>query len=92
MSLPRLDDRVRTEADASRRTGDAGTRSCWFPEAGGFAETRILSRQDLAGGIAVAGPAIVEDPDCTAVVPPGDTVSLNDDGHLIIEIQQEDAA
>ena len=39
----------------------------------------------------IAGPAIIEDPDCTCVVPPGDTVSVTADGHLMIEIAKETA-
>ncbi len=91
--LPRtLPGSIRSQGDRATRPQDVTSRPCWFPEVGDFTETRILSREDLAGGIGVTGPAIVEDPDCTAVVPPGDIVSLNDDGHLIIVIQQEAAS
>ncbi len=62
------------------------SRRCWFPETNGFADTRILTRQDLANGETILGPAIVEDPDCTAVVPPGDRVRISANGHLVIEI------
>ena len=62
------------------------SRKCWFPETNGFADTRILTRQDLANGETILGPAIVEDPDCTAVVPPGDRVRISANGHLVIEI------
>ncbi|MFT5507488.1 MAG: N-methylhydantoinase A [Hyphomicrobiaceae bacterium] len=89
-NLPRpLPDSIRPDDEAQVRSDKATSRQCWFPEANGFVETRILSRHDLTGGTAIAGPAIVEDPDCTAVVPPGDAVSLNPDGHLVIEIGQE---
>ena len=44
------------------------TRMAWFPEAGGYTETRILTRRDLIDGAAIAGPAIIEDPDSTTVV------------------------
>jgi N-methylhydantoinase A/oxoprolinase/acetone carboxylase beta subunit len=66
----------------------AGTRQAWFPEAGGFTETRIIDRQALASG-AVTGPAIIEDPDCTAVILPGDTARLSPQGHIIIDILAE---
>jgi N-methylhydantoinase A len=84
-----LPDSIRSDEEKQARSDKASSRQCWFPESNGFAETRILSRQDLTAGMAIAGPAIVEDPDCTAVVPPGDTVSSNPDGHLVIEIGQE---
>ena len=89
-NLPRvLPSNVRTTEEAQNRTDSAISRKCWFPESNGFVDTRILRRVDLPANAAIAGPAIVEDPDCTAVVPPGDTVSLNVDGHLIIEIWKE---
>ena len=67
-------------------------RQCWFPETNGFVETRILQRSNLTDGVSVPGPAIVEDQDCTTVVPPGDRVRVNQDGHLMIEIDQEAVA
>jgi N-methylhydantoinase A len=66
--------------------GRSGTRPAWFPEADGYVDTRILDRSALANGERVTGPAIVEDPDCTVVVPPDDVVLMNSDGHLVIDI------
>jgi N-methylhydantoinase A/oxoprolinase/acetone carboxylase beta subunit len=37
----------------------------------------------------IAGPAIIEDPDCTAVVLPGDVARMSGKGHVIIEINSE---
>ncbi len=82
-------DSIRFYEGAEGRSDKPISRQCWFPESQGFTDTRILGRQDLSNGQRVSGPAIVEDPDCTAVVPPGDTVSLNPDGHLIVEISKE---
>jgi N-methylhydantoinase A len=62
------------------------TRMAWFPEAGGYTETRILTRRDLVDGVVIAGPAIIEDPDSTTVVLPGDLARISAAGHLIIEI------
>jgi N-methylhydantoinase A len=61
------------------------SRMAYFPEAGGYVETRILTRHDLADG-RITGPAIIEDPDSTTVVLPGDTASISSAGHLIVEI------
>ena len=66
------------------------TRQAWFPETGGLVETRILDRTALADGKVIAGPAIIDDPHCTIVVPPGDTVRMNSNGHIIIDISTED--
>jgi N-methylhydantoinase A len=69
----------------------SGTRKAWFPEAGGYVDTRILDRQALAGGANVTGPAILEDLDSTTVMLPGDVARLSAEGHLIIDIAKEGA-
>jgi N-methylhydantoinase A len=66
-------------------------RQVWFPEMGGYADTRIIERQFLGQGETIAGPAIVEDPDSTAVILPGDVGRLSGNGHLIIDIAEETA-
>jgi N-methylhydantoinase A/oxoprolinase/acetone carboxylase beta subunit len=49
----------------------------------------IVDRAALAGGASIAGPAIVEDPDSTALVLPGDVARMSDKGHIIIAIKNE---
>lgn len=67
-------------------------RRAWFPEAGGLVETRVLDRASLGGGKATAGPVIIDDLHCTIVVPPGDSVGMSADGHIIIDIAKESRA
>jgi N-methylhydantoinase A len=76
------------EAAASTRPK---SRHAWFPEAGGYVETRVLTRLDLMDGTTVNGPAIIEDPDSTTVVLPGDVASISEAGHLIVEIGVADS-
>ena len=64
-------------------------RQAWFPEAGGFTKTAVMDRARLMPEDIVAGPAIVEDVDCTTVILPGDQAQLSEDGHLIITINLE---
>ena len=64
-------------------------RQAWFPEAGGFTKTAVMDRARLMPEDIVAGPAIVEDVDCTTVILPGDHAQLSEDGHLIITINLE---
>ena len=64
-------------------------RQAWFPEAGGFTKTAVIDRARLTPEDIVAGPAIVEDVDCTTVILPGDQAQLSEDGHLIITINLE---
>ncbi|HUK07027.1 MAG TPA: hydantoinase/oxoprolinase family protein [Stellaceae bacterium] len=66
--------------------GRRGFRRAWFPEAGGFAETRVLDRLALVREGSIVGPAIIEDPDCTALLLPNDVGRLSAQGNLIIEI------
>jgi N-methylhydantoinase A len=76
----------RRESPAKSRRGK---RLAWFPESGGYTDTMIVDRAALAGGVSIAGPAIIEDPDSTALVLPGDVARMSDQGHIIIEIKNE---
>jgi N-methylhydantoinase A/oxoprolinase/acetone carboxylase beta subunit len=76
---------ARAEAHGRR----ACKRQAWFPQAGGYTETHILDRGGLADGATIAGPAIVEDPDCTTVILPGDVARLSPQGHIIVDIGGE---
>jgi N-methylhydantoinase A len=69
--------------------GRHSARQAWFPEAGGYVETQVVDRQALAHRGAIAGPAIVEDPDCTAVVLPGSVARISAAGNLRIDVAPE---
>jgi N-methylhydantoinase A len=60
------------------------TRPAHFAEAhdgkGGFLDTPVYDRPRLLPGDTLAGPAILEEPDSTTIVPPGYRVRV--DGHL----------
>jgi N-methylhydantoinase A len=73
---------------AAGASGREGHRRAWFPEAGGYTETAVLGRASI-GSQGIAGPAIVEDADCTTVVLPGDRARLDGNGHLLIEIARD---
>ncbi len=62
------------------------TRPTWRPEIGAFVDTAIHDRRTLAAGAVIVGPAIVEDPEATIVVPTGCTARVTERGHLIIDI------
>ena len=66
--------------DRARR----GVRPAYFAEGGGFVETDIYARVDLAPGATLTGPAIIEEVDCTIVVPPGMTATVDSDRNLIV--------
>jgi len=75
----------RFAASADQRQG---RRNAWFPEAGGFVETAVMARASI-GSQGIVGPAIVEDPDCTTVVLPGDLARIDASGHLLIDIARD---
>jgi N-methylhydantoinase A len=60
------------------------SRDVFFPDAG-FVSTRIVRRDALGPGEALAGPGIVEFMDSTIVVPPGWTLRTRADGILEVE-------
>jgi N-methylhydantoinase A len=70
----------------ARTPARTGKRHAWFPEAGGYIETSVLDRRALVERGQIIGPAIIEDPDCTAVIPPGDVARISPAGHLLVAI------
>ncbi|MEQ9122299.1 MAG: hydantoinase/oxoprolinase family protein, partial [Alphaproteobacteria bacterium] len=71
------------EPDAAARRG---ARPVYFREAGGFVETPVYDRPGLAAGNRIAGPALVEEYASTTVVQPGDRLTVDAYGDLVIEI------
>ncbi|QCI67714.1 hydantoinase/oxoprolinase family protein [Phreatobacter stygius] len=68
--------------DASVAKARLGDRKVWF---GGWRDTAIWSRLDLPVGAVIEGPAILEQPDATTVVPPGQRGRVDRLGNLIVE-------
>ncbi len=62
-----------------------GTRSVIF-EGSGALEAAVFDRTKLLHGNVINGPAIIEEVASTTVVEPGDTVTVNAFGHLIMKL------
>ena len=62
-----------------------GVRTVLFEDAGAF-EAPVYDRAKLLRGNIIAGPAIIEEIASTTVVEPGDTVTVNGFGHLIVQL------
>ena len=60
-------------------------RQVWFE--GGWRETPIYARERLPLDAIIEGPAILEQLDATTVVEPGDRVTSDKDGNLVIEVR-----
>ncbi|HEY4956946.1 MAG TPA: hydantoinase/oxoprolinase family protein, partial [Caldimonas sp.] len=68
-----------TLAEAQRTT-----RKVWFD--GGWLDTPVYVREHLPQGARFAGPAIVEQLDCTTVIEPGNAVAVDAIGNLIVTV------
>jgi N-methylhydantoinase A len=70
-------------AAASEDGRAPGRRRVHFRETG-FAEVPVHHRSSLVPGSAVEGPAIVEQPDSTTILPPGATARADAHGNLVV--------
>jgi N-methylhydantoinase A len=61
-----------------------GERDVWFD--GDWHATPIYQRQQLPLGAIFEGPAILNQPDSTTVIEPGNRVSVDDFGNLIVTV------
>ncbi len=61
-------------------------RQVYFEESGGFVDCPVFERGVMGTGADVVGPAIIEQLDCTTVVHPGQKVSVDEWGNLIISV------
>jgi N-methylhydantoinase A len=57
--------------------------------AGGFVPTKVYRRAKLRAGNRVAGPALIEEHASTTVLAPGDVMTVDPFGNLVIEIGSE---
>jgi N-methylhydantoinase A len=61
-------------------------RDVVFDDADGPLATRIVWRPSLAAGAEVAGPAVIEEPNSTILLHPGDQAVVSAAGHLVISV------
>ena len=79
--FPKIPQGETTPPAAARR----GTRSVIF-EGSGALEAAVFDRTKLLHGNVIKGPAIIEEVASTTVVEPGDTVTVNAFGHLVMQL------
>jgi N-methylhydantoinase A len=65
-----------------------GTRPVYFGEIHGFVDTPTFSRSLLEAGNRIVGPALIEEHASTTVVHPGDGLTVDAFGDLVIEMQR----
>jgi len=62
-------------------------RPAYFEEAGGFVETPVYARARLAPGTRLAGTALIEEAESTAVIGPNASVEVDPFGNLIMRVR-----
>jgi N-methylhydantoinase A len=75
--------RPRPGPDASLEKARRGTRPVWFD--GAWREAAIFARLDLPVGAAIRGPAVLEQPDATAVIDPDLLARVDRFGNVVVE-------
>ena len=70
----------------SPKSAFTGTRAAYFTENGDFADTPTYDRATLEASNRIAGPALIEEHASTTVLLPGDTMTVDAFGNLVIEV------
>jgi N-methylhydantoinase A len=83
---PRPDARLVLPAAGPDGDSLVGTRQAWFPETDGYVDAAVHDRRLLAPGAVVEGPALVQEPESTLVLPPGTSCSVEKDGSLLVDL------
>jgi N-methylhydantoinase A len=65
-----------------------GRRRAYFPETGGWIDCPVYDRYNLAAGLQLAGPAIVEERESTSVLPPGTVATVDDYANLVVTVER----
>lgn len=76
------------QAPATETPDHVGTREVYFYGIG-ERETRVFRSQDLAPGVEIAGPAVVERPDTTVVVGVDQSLTVEPLGNMIINLDDQ---
>jgi len=87
-SGPQPDLRLQITAAENRNSATArkGERPAYFPEAGGFVNTPIYDRYQLAPSATFIGPAIVEERESTVIVGPGAQCRVDEQWNLVMTL------
>src|SRR5262249_7339564 len=66
-------------------------REVIFADAARPVRTRVVWRPSLAVGARIEGPAVIEEPNATTLIHPGDVATASEAGHLIIDVALDSA-
>jgi len=68
----------------------AGRRAIVFDDAEHPHEASILWRPSLASGTELPGPAVIEEPNSTTLIGPGDHAIIDKSGHIMVTLARQD--
>jgi N-methylhydantoinase A len=94
VTVPRMQDTIGRWLSEPWRpdgTGDEQRRAVIFDDAARPLQARILWRPHLAAGTEIAGPALIEEPNSTTLIGPGDRASIDRCGNIVISVRQSDS-
>lgn len=77
---------IRVGDAAERPAALKGTRPVYFPETGGFVPCPVYARDGLADGMAIDGPAIVEERESTIVLVPDCRATVDRLGNIVVDL------
>jgi N-methylhydantoinase A len=66
----------------------SGSRPVYWVEASGHVDTPVYDGSELPSGATIAGPAVIEFPNTVIAVRPGQQALADDDGSLVIDLQE----
>jgi N-methylhydantoinase A len=79
-------EKVRRGQRAPRKDAFTGKRPVYFGENGGFRQTPTYQRSALLAGNQINGPALIEEHASTTVLLPGDRLTVDNFGNLVIAV------
>jgi N-methylhydantoinase A len=73
-------------AGFAKEAVEKGSRPAYFG-AGGFMATTVYDRKRLGVGASITGPALIEEPESTLLLPPGCTATVQANGNIIVAVR-----
>jgi N-methylhydantoinase A len=67
-----------------------GARDVVYDDPKNPQRARVLWRPSMPAGMVITGPAVIEEPNSTILIHPGDVVTVTQAGHLIVDIARKD--
>jgi N-methylhydantoinase A len=91
VTLPRMDDAITRWLNApwsAEPVAATERRAVVYDDPGHPVEARIVWRPSLAAGTEIKGPAVIEEPNSTTFVPPGDHAAIDAWGNIMITLSE----